>query len=144
MRQLVNRNAISVSDFLWRPEDCSADGSPLTIRSTLRSSHRSGVTLLRLLHLCELALPTTLGGLGARLGVEEVVPPPEAARVVTNEAFVMYVMVVSAGPEREEVVQAPWELITAMRVDGLEQTEDNPNIHGQDMEILGDGTPKNW
>jgi len=105
---------------------------------------RSGVTLLRLLHLCELALPTTLGGLGARLGVEEVVPPPEAARVVANEAFVMYVMVVSAGPEREEVVQAPWELITAMRVDGLEQTEDNPDIHGQDMEVLGDGTPKNW
>jgi len=120
LRQLVNLNVVSVSDFLWRPEDCSADGSPLAIRSTPRSSHRSGATLLRLLHLCELALPTTPGGLGAGLGVEEVVPPPEAARVVTNEAFVMYVMVVSAGPEREEVVQAPWELITAMRVNGLE------------------------
>ena len=129
---------------MWRPEDCSADGSHLAIRSTPRSFHRSGVSLLRLLHFCELALPTTLGGLGTGLSVEKVVPPPKAARVVANEAFMMYVMVVSAGPKREEVVQAPWELITAMRVDGLEQTKDNPDIHGQDMKVLGNGTPKNW
>lgn len=51
------------------------------------------------------------------------------------------IVVLSASPERKEVVQAPGELIATVRIDGLEQTEDDPAVHGQDVEILGDGAP---
>lgn len=50
-------------------------------------------------------------------------------------------MVVSTGPEREEVVERPGELVAGVRVDGLEDTENDPDVHGQDVEVLGDGAP---
>ena len=53
------------------------------------------------------------------------------------------VVVLGAGPEGQEVVQTPWELVTAVCVDGLGQTEDDPNVHGQNVEILGDGAEDN-
>ena len=40
-------------------------------------------------------------------------------------------------------MQAPRELISTVRIDGLEQTEYNPSIHGQNVEILGDSAPQN-
>lgn len=48
-----------------------------------------------------------------------------------------------SGPERQEVVEGPGELIAGMSVDGLEETEDDPAVHGQDVEIFGDGGPDN-
>lgn len=53
----------------------------------------------------------------------------------------MHVMMLSASPERQEVVQAPGELVAAMRIDGLEQAEHNPSVHGKDVQVLGDGAP---
>jgi len=57
---------------------------------------------------------------------------------------VVNVVVLSAGPERQEVVQTPWELVAAVRVDGLEHTEADPRVHGQDVEVLGDGAEDDW
>ena len=54
----------------------------------------------------------------------------------------MNIVMLCAGPERQDVVQAPRELITAVRVDGLEQTEHNPDIHGQDVQVPSDGAPE--
>jgi hypothetical protein len=99
--------------------------------------------LLGLPGLGELLLSPPLGGLGTSLGVENKIPPPEAAGVVSDELLVVNVVVLSASPNREEVMQTPWELVTAVRVDGLEHTEDNPSVHGQDVQILGDGAPNN-
>lgn len=53
------------------------------------------------------------------------------------------IMVVRTGPKRQKVVQAPWELIAAVRVDCLEETADNPQVHGQNMQISGECTPQN-
>jgi hypothetical protein len=55
----------------------------------------------------------------------------------------MNVVVLSASPEGQEVVQAPGELVTAVRIDSLEHTEDDPNVHGQDVEVFGDGAEDN-
>lgn len=44
-------------------------------------------------------------------------------------------MVIRTCPEGQEMVQAPRELIAGVCVDGLEQTEDDPNVHGQDVEV---------
>lgn len=54
------------------------------------------------------------------------------------------VVVVGTCPERQEVVQAPREFVTRVRVDGLGKTEHDPHVHGQDMQVLGNGAPEDW
>jgi hypothetical protein len=54
---------------------------------------------------------------------------------------VVNVVVLGAGPEGKEVVQAPGKFVTAVRIDGLKHAESNPAVHGEDVKILGDGTP---
>jgi hypothetical protein len=90
-----------------------------------------------------LALAALLSRLGTGLGVEHVVPPSERASVVADEAFVVNIVVLSAGPEREEVVQAPGELVTRVGIDRLEQAEDDPDVDRENVKILGDGDPEN-
>ena len=52
------------------------------------------------------------------------------------------VMVVSASPEGEEVVQAPRKLVAAVRINGLEQTENDPDVHGQNVQVTSQGAPE--
>jgi len=44
-------------------------------------------------------------------------------------------------PKRQEVVQAPGEFVTAVRIDCLEETAGDPEIHGKDVEVLGEDGP---
>jgi hypothetical protein len=97
--------------------------------------------LLSLPGLGELLLASRLGSLSTGLGAKDKVPPPEAARVVADELLVVNVVVLGTGPEGKEMVQRPGELVTAVRVDGLEETKHNPCVHCQDVKILGDGAP---
>ena len=69
-----------------------------------------------------LTLTSSLGSLWAGLSVHDIVPPSETAGVVTDEALVMGVVVIGAGVEGEEVMQTPREIITAVGVNGLEET----------------------
>lgn len=101
-------------------------------------------SLLDLLGLLgELTLTAALGCLWARFGVKDVVPPAEAARVIANETFVVGIVVIGAGPEGQEVVQAPGELVARVSVNSLEKTENDPNVHGQDVQFAGNGAPEN-
>jgi len=100
--------------------------------------------LLSLPALGKLLLTTTLSSLWTALGVENVVPPSERTRVVANELLVVSVVVVSAGPEWKEVVQAPREFVTGVSVDGLGKSEDNPDVHGENVEVLSDAAPDDW
>jgi hypothetical protein len=95
--------------------------------------------LLGLSELCELLLSSSLGSLSTSLSVQNIVPPAERARVVANELFVVNIVVFSASPEGKEMVKRPGELVARMCVNGLEEAEDDPDVHGQDVEILGDG-----
>lgn len=52
-------------------------------------------------------------------------------------------MVVGPGPERKEVVQTPRELVAGVGIDGLKQTENDPHIHGDNVQLLGKGTEHN-
>lgn len=76
--------------------------------------------------------------LGASLSVQEVVPPAEARRVVANELLVVHVVMVGTSPDGEEVAQAPGEVVATVGVDGLEETQDDPNVHGDEVEIASD------
>lgn len=81
----------------------------------------------------------------------------------TDEVAVVVVVVVGAGPERDDEPQAPRHVVTAMRVDGLcksarrvrsvdaegggrrtEEAEDDPDVHGEDVEVaLAQDAPEN-
>lgn len=54
----------------------------------------------------------------------------------------MHIVVVGTSPERQDVVQAPWELISRVGIDGLEQSKNDPGVHGKDMEVLCDSRPQ--
>lgn len=53
-------------------------------------------------------------------------------------------MVVSTSPDGQEVVEGPGELVAGVGVDGLEDTQDDPDVHGQNVQILGDCAPEDW
>jgi len=99
--------------------------------------------LLRLLgpDLCQLLVTTLLVCHEASLGVKAVVPPPEAGGIVANELLVMEIVVVSASPDRENMAQAPGEVVAAVGIDGLEESEDDPREHGQEVKVTDDRNP---
>ena len=47
------------------------------------------------------------------------------------------VVKVGAAPERQDVVQAPGEIVAGVGVDGLEQAQRDPGVHGQDVQVAG-------
>ena len=89
--------------------------------------------LLRLLcgFLGKLAFAPSLRCLRARFSVQHVIPPSKAARIVSDEALVMYIVVIRSSPEWKKMTQAHGEVVPAVCVDGLEKSEDDPHIHGQ-------------
>lgn len=86
----------------------------------------------------EFSITTLLMGIGAGLGVQEVVPPAEAGRVVADELFVVHVVVVGTSPHREDVTQTPREVIATVGVNGLGEAKDDPGVHGNKVQISSD------
>lgn len=107
--------------------------------TTFLSNHL--LRLLRQLRL--LALTSRLRRFWSGLSVHHVIPPSEAASIVSDELFVVNIMMLGTSPERKEMVQTPWEIVTAVRIDSLEETAGNPEIHGQDVEVLSAQSPDN-
>lgn len=105
-----------------------------------RSPSRRGTQLLRLGHGCLLCLGHLVTG-RTDFGPKHRVPPSERAGIIAEELLVVDVVVIGAGPERQDMVQAPWELISRVGIDGLEESENNPGVHGQDVEVLGHSRP---
>lgn len=55
----------------------------------------------------------------------------------------VHVVVIGTGPEGQDVAQAPGEVVAAVGIDGLEETKDDPDIHGDEMKVTGDGEQNN-
>jgi hypothetical protein len=101
--------------------------------------------LLDLLALLgELPLTSLLGSLWSRLGIHDIVPPSKAARIVADKSLVVSIVMIGTSPEGHEIVQAPWKFVATVSIDSLEEAEDNPEIHGQDMELTSDQNPNDW
>lgn len=49
----------------------------------------------------------------------------------------------SSSPEGNEVVKTPWEIISAVSIDSLEETGSDPEVHGKDVEVASDETENN-
>lgn len=54
------------------------------------------------------------------------------------------IVMLSTGPERNEVVQAPWKLISTVSIDGLEETGNDPKVHCENVQVVSDHDPANW
>jgi hypothetical protein len=89
-----------------------------------------------------LSLTSSLRSLRSRLSIHTIIPPSETTRVVTDEALVVNIVVLRSSPEWQEVVQAPREFVTAVRINSLEQTANNPNVHSQDVQLAGNQNPQ--
>lgn len=53
-------------------------------------------------------------------------------------------MEIGTSPEGQELAQAPREIVTTVSVNGLEETENNPQIHGEKVQVTRDGCPHYW
>lgn len=66
---------------------------------------------------------------------EEMVPPSERGRIVVDERHVVEIVVIGPAPERNDVLQRPREIVPAVRVDGLEETEGDPDVDAEDVQV---------
>lgn len=81
---------------------------------------------------------TSASTLVREVGAQEVVPPSERGRVAADESLVVVVVMVSTGPEGDPVVQRDGEVVTRVSINSLEKTEHDPDIDGQDVQVLGE------
>jgi len=65
----------------------------------------------------------------------DVVAPTEGSGEIVHESHVMEIVVISTGPEGKDVLERPREIVSAVSIDGLEETEDDPDVHGEDVEV---------
>jgi len=78
------------------------------------------------------------------VGTHDVVTPTEGSGKIIYESHVVEIVVISTGPEREDVLERPREIVSAVSIDGLEETEDNPDVHGEDVKVAGTKDVENW
>lgn len=56
----------------------------------------------------------------------------------------MHIVMICTCPKRQQMVQTPWEFVPRVRIDGLEQPQNDPCVHGQNMQILCYCSPNDW
>lgn len=101
------------------------------------------MTLKSLSFLCvHLFHSSALQGIRSVFGVKEIVPPAEATCVVPDEFLMVEVVMVSASPDRQEMVKTPRKFVATVGIDSLEQAQDNPGVHGENMQVTSDSTPE--
>ncbi len=111
----------------------------LLLRLVCKLLFQRNLLLLRLsLHRVPRLLHTLLVLPVLVIGAEDEVEVTEAGGVVVDEGHVVEVVVVSAGPEGEPVLEGPGEVVAGVGVDGLEEAEGDPDVDGEDVEVLGD------
>ena len=65
---------------------------------------------------------------------------PKTGRKAINARLVVVIMVVRAGPHREPMPQGPREVVPRVRIDRLEQPERDPDVDGENMQVLAEET----
>lgn len=54
----------------------------------------------------------------------------------------VHIVVLGSGPEGKEVSQGPGKIVSGVRVDGLEQAQHDPEVHREQVQVLGDEHPE--
>ena len=61
-----------------------------------------------------------------------------------GERLVVEIMVICTSPEWDELSKRPGKVIPRVGVDSLEQTQGDPNIYGENVEVLTEKTVEEW
>ena len=69
------------------------------------------------------------------VGPHDVVAPTEGSRKIIHESHVVEIVVISTGPEGKDMLERPGEIVSAVSIDGLEETKDDPDVHSEDVEV---------
>ncbi|KAI3476992.1 hypothetical protein L1887_61422 [Cichorium endivia] len=128
----------------WSVQRCAATQDSLREGDRRRASTsllglgggRLGAALEGLALLLGLARTCTLV---REIGAHEAVPPAERGGVAADERLVVVVVVVGARPEGDPVVHRDGEVVARVRVDRLEEAQHDPDVHGEDVQVLGEG-----
>jgi hypothetical protein len=64
------------------------------------------------------------------------VPEAKERRVIADIVRMMEVVVLSGGRKRNQTVGAPRELVATVAVQGLEDTDDNPNHKSAEVHVF--------
>lgn len=51
---------------------------------------------------------------------------------------------VRTSPEREEVTKRPGEVVAGVGIHRLPQSEGNPDVNGEDVQVGSEVTPQEW
>ena len=94
--------------------------------------------------LGHLPLSSPPAGLWTTLGIQEIIPPSERAGVIADESLVVRIMMISTSPEWQKMVQAPWEFVSRVRINSLEKSEHDPDVHCKNVKIARHCAPENW
>lgn len=151
IKQIVMRSGLINNQAIWATyREASANKVWMQLKpwphkiKSIRDTRQDNVSKsLRLFRISRSVLPPTLDRFRTIFRVQNIVPPPETARVIANKLLVMKIMVIRPSPEREEVVKAPRKFVAAVRIDGLEQAKDNPDIHCEYVQMSSYCTPNN-
>ena len=73
-----------------------------------------------------------------------MVPPSEACAVAVGERLMMEIVVISATPERNELVKTPRKIVPRVRINSLEQSKGNPDVHGYKVQVVSNGNERKW
>jgi len=71
------------------------------------------------------------------VGTEHAIPPPKGSGVVVGEGHMVKVMVLGTRPEGKDMLKRPGEVVSRMGINGLEKTKGDPDVHREDVEVLG-------
>lgn len=77
------------------------------------------------------------------VGTHDIVAPAEGSGEIVHKSHVVEVVVVSTSPEGEDVLEGPGEIVSAVSIDGLEETKNDPDVHGEDVEVSSAEDVKN-
>jgi len=68
------------------------------------------------------------------------VPPSEGGSIVALEQLMMAVMIIRPGPEWHKMTQRPGKVVSRMRIDRLEESQGDPNVNRENMQIFSEET----
>ena len=71
-----------------------------------------------------------------------MVPPSERGTVTICEGHVVVIVVIGSSPEGEDVSERPREVVSRVSVDCLAQSESNPEVDGENVQILSEEAVK--
>lgn len=114
------------------------------VEVTFGRFEKLGLELFNVLALCLCSLELCLVRTVLVVGAKEMIPPAERSGIIVGERHVMEIVVICTRPEWQNVLERPREVVARVGVDGLEEAEGDPDVHGDDMEVSRVHCPEDW